>query len=242
MERITGLGDILFLDIETAPLKMEFRDLSKIEQEMWKNKTLYIQEKEGKSAEEVYEKAGIYAEFGKIICISTAYLSQGESGLVNLKVKSYYGDNEQEILKNFALEINKNKAKNQLKLCGHNSKEFDIPYICRRMIINNISLPGTLSIQGKKPWEINHIDTMEMWKFGDYKHYTSLQLLANILGLKTPKDDISGSDVARVYWKEKDLERIRIYCEKDTVTVAQVYLRMIGKETIDIINNDFSTE
>jgi 3'-5' exonuclease len=235
------LKDILFLDIETVPIKMNFLELSEIEKELWQLKTKYIQEKEGKTPAEIYEKAGIYAEFGKIICISVASFWDGEEQELSLKVKSYYGKEEREILIDFAQLLNKNRFKKQLRLCGHNAKEFDLPYICRRMIINGIKLPDAIALQGKKPWEINHLDTMEMWKFGDYKHYTSLQLLANILGIETPKDDISGADVSRTFWEENNLERIKTYCEKDTITVAQVYLKMMGlkivqKQNIEHVN------
>ena len=233
MEKNFSIYDILFLDIETVPLKKGFIELDETQKELWKSKTTYIQEKEGKTAEEVYEKAGIYAEFGKIICISVARLIKNEQGQISIRVKSFYGQNEKQILIDFSELLNKNKSKEQLRFCGHNSKEFDLPYICRRMIINSIQIPKTLDIQGKKPWEIYHVDTMEMWKFGDYKHYTSLQLLANILGIKSPKDDISGADVGAIYWIENDLERIKKYCEKDTVAVVQVYLRMVGKQLVE---------
>ena len=149
-----------------------------------------------------------------------------------LVVKSFAGDNEQFLLHEFAEMIKKWSAHEQRYLCGHNGKEFDFPYLCRRMLINSIPIPGILNVAGKKPWEVNHLDTMELWKFGDFKNYTSLNLLAHALGIVTPKDDIDGSVVWEVYWVEKNLERIVTYCQKDVITVAQIFLRMMGESLI----------
>jgi uncharacterized protein YprB with RNaseH-like and TPR domain len=118
-------------------------------------------------------------------------------------------------------------------LCAHNGKEFDFPYIARRMIIHKIPLPEKLKLFGKKPWEIAHIDTMEMWKFGDYKHYTSLKLLTKVLGVPSPKDEIDGSEVARVYYEEKDIKKITSYCEGDVIAIAQVYLRYQNEKLLE---------
>lgn len=104
--------------------------------------------------------------------------------------------------------------------------------IARRCIINRIQVPRILDIGGLKPWEVGHVDTMNLWSFGDRKAYTSLALLAHILGIPTPKDDITGADVARVYYEDKDLERIAAYCKKDVVATAQLYLRLTGRELI----------
>ena len=110
-------------------------------------------------------------------------------------------------------------------LCAHNGKEFDFPFLARRILVNELPLPAILDSAGKKPWETQYLDTMELWKFGDYKHYTSLELLAALFGIPTPKDDINGADIHRVYWEDHDLERIRIYCQKDVLTIARLFLK-----------------
>jgi len=224
------IENILFLDIETVPEVETFSELSKEKQELYALKTQY-QRKEEQTAASFYERAGIWAEFGKIICISVGYFVAAEDKR-NFRVKSYSGD-EIELLEAFKklLESHFNKA-NQL-LCAHNGKEFDFPYIARRMIINKITLPEKLNLFGKKPWEVAHLDTLELWKFGDYKHYTSLKLLTNILGIPSPKQDIDGSQVAAVYYKENDLQRIVKYCERDTIAVAQLLLRFNNLAQLD---------
>ncbi|MEJ2583542.1 MAG: 3'-5' exonuclease [Robiginitalea sp.] len=216
------LENILFLDIETVPEKEAFNKLPEEEQELWAEKTAY-RRKEEYTPEEFYERAGIWAEFGKIICISAGYFEKSHG--LTFRVRSYTGD-EEELLQEFKalLETYFNLPKHLL--CAHNGKEFDFPYIARRMIIHGIPLPSKLSLFGKKPWEVPHIDTMELWKFGDFKHYTSLKLLAHVLGVPSPKEDIDGSMVRDVYYEENDLERIVKYCERDVVTVAQVFLRL----------------
>jgi len=223
------LNNILFLDIETVSVVSEFDKLEDDVKVLWERKSKYwIDNEKDQSIEEVYkEKAGIFAEFAKIVCISVGYI-HSEKDKHQIRLKSFYNDDEKIVLQEFSnLISNHFHNPNIHSLCGHNIKEFDIPFICRRMVINNIPLPQILNVMGKKPWETKHLlDTMEMWKFGDYKNYTSLNLLANILGIKSPKDDIDGSMVGKVYWEESDLERIKIYCEKDVKTVAQVYLRM----------------
>ncbi|WP_196885657.1 3'-5' exonuclease [Aureivirga sp. CE67] len=214
--------NILFLDIETVPETETFDELSDIKKELYADKTKY-QRKDEETPEAFYHKAGIWAEFGKIICISVGFFKQKE-GDRNFRVKSFYGE-EEELLTEFKNLLETYFAHPKYLLCAHNGKEFDFPYIARRMVINGISLPQKLNLFGKKPWEIPHIDTMEMWKFGDFKHYTSLKLLTTILNIPSPKDDIDGSQVAEVFYKEKDIDRIITYCEKDTITVAQLLLR-----------------
>ena len=167
------------------------------------------------------EKGGILAEFGKIICISVGFVQENSLGRT-MRLKSFAHDDEETLLKQFKSLI----ETRVYLLCGHNSKEFDIPYICRRMLVNGISLPPSLDIAGKKPWEINHLDTMDLWKFGDYKHYTSLKLMCKVLGIPSPKGDIDGSQVGHVFYVEKDIDRIVTYCEKDTIAVAQIFLRL----------------
>ncbi|MCB0485519.1 MAG: 3'-5' exonuclease [Flavobacteriaceae bacterium] len=218
----TKLETILFLDIETVPETASFSELSEIKQQLFAQKTEY-QRKDEISPEEFYTKAGIWAEFGKIICISVGFFVDITNER-SFRVKSFTGE-EKSILEGFKTLLDGHFNKTEHLLCAHNGKEFDFPYIARRMIINNIPLPQKLNLFGKKPWEIAHLDTMDLWKFGDYKHYTSLNLLTNILGIPSPKEDIDGSQVADVYYKENDLERIVKYCEKDTVSVAQLLLR-----------------
>ncbi|MFK7813163.1 MAG: 3'-5' exonuclease [Maribacter sp.] len=226
------LANILFLDIETVPENSEFSDLTEEKRLLWEQKSKY-QRKEEFTPEEYYDRAGIWAEFGKIICISVGYFTEKGTDR-NFRVTSFYGD-ESQLLKDFKnlLQEHFNQAKHLL--CGHNGKEFDFPYIARRMLINGIKLPYKLDLFGKKPWEIAHLDTMELWKFGDYKHYTSLKLMANVLGIPSPKDDMDGSMVRDVFYKENDLDRIVTYCELDVVTTAQVLLRLRGN---DLLNDD----
>lgn len=218
---------ILFLDIETVSEKPEYDDLSEQMQKHWDKKASRIAKNEDDTPQSLYQSAGIYAEFGKIIVISAGYLAGEE-----FRLTSFYGDDEKKLLEDFAAMLNKYFASEHHYLCAHNGKEFDFPYIARRMLINGIILPGILNTPGKKPWEVKHLDTLELWKFGDYKHYTSLDLLTTIFEIPTPKDDISGADVGVVYWQENNLERIVSYCEKDTQAVAQLFLRYCNKPLI----------
>jgi uncharacterized protein YprB with RNaseH-like and TPR domain len=218
-----NLNNILFLDIETVPEEENFDSLDAEMQSLWDHKTQY-QRKDAYTPEEFYDRAGIWAEFGKIICISVGYFTiRGD--IRNFRVTSFFGE-EKTILKDFNNLLNNHFSQPQHLLCGHNAKEFDIPFIARRMIINQIAIPDKLNLFGKKPWEIPHLDTLELWKFGDYKHFTSLKLLTKILGIPSPKGDIDGSQVAQVYYVEKDIDRIITYCEKDTIAVAQIFLRL----------------
>lgn len=230
------LQQVLVLDIETVPQYPSFDEVPDQYQQLWEHKTRY-QRKDGESPAEFYARGGIWAEFGKVICISVGIFSKQKDSLA-LRVKSFYGDDEQALLKDFMALLN--NQPDTLILCAHNGKEFDFPYLCRRMLINNFSIPNQLKMQGKKPWEIRHLDTMDLWKFGDYKNHTSLNLLAAVFNIPSPKDDIDGSMVHSVYWKDKDLERIRIYCEKDVITTAQLLLRfksqpLLSDECITIV-------
>lgn len=227
--------NILFLDIETVPEVENFSELSEEKQELFSQKTAY-QRKEEVTSEDFYERAGIWAEFGKIVCISVGYFINFNSKNRAFRVTSFFGDDEVVILNGFKKLLESHFNKPEHVLCAHNGKEFDFPYIARRMIINQIALPEKLSLFGKKPWEIAHLDTLEMWKFGDYKHYTSLKLLTLILNIPSPKDDISGSEVCGVYYKDKDIVRIATYCEKDTIAVAQLLLRFNNEPLIDELN------
>lgn len=225
------LNNILFLDIETVPQEESWGQLSKEMQGLFEKKTQY-QRKEEFTAEQFYDRAGIWAEFGKIICISVGYFVDVDSKK-QLRVTSFFGDDEHKLLTEFKVLLDKHFAKKDNILCAHNGKEFDFPFIARRMIIHKIALPKKLNLFGKKPWEVPHIDTLELWKFGDFKHYTSLKLLTSILGIPSPKDDIDGSEVAAVYYKEKNLQRIVTYCEKDTIAVAQILLRFNNEDLIE---------
>ena len=231
------IGNILFLDIETVPMLPVYSELSETFKKLWDRKASTLKSKDDETSEMLYERAGIYAEFGKIICISVGFIS-GNS----LKLKSFYNNDEKELLKEFIQLLDRHYSSPASILCGHNAKEFDYPYISRRILINGLQLPAVLDIASKKPWEVSHLDTMQLWKFGDYKSYTSLALLTALFNIPTPKDDIDGSDVARVYWQEHDLERIVKYCQKDVVAVVQLFLRFQGKplireENIIIVSN-----
>ena len=217
------LDHILFLDIETVPEQRYFDELDSAKQELWSQKSQY-QRKDDISAEEFYERAGIWAEFGKIICISVGYFTFKEENR-SFRLTTFYGE-EAQLLQAFKQLVDNHFNHPQHVLCAHNGKEFDFPYIARRMIIHGISLPHKLNLFGKKPWEVPHLDTMELWKFGDYKHYTSLKLMAHVLGIPSPKEDIDGSMVRTVYYDENDLDRIITYCELDVLTTAQVFLRL----------------
>ncbi|MEO2050523.1 MAG: 3'-5' exonuclease [Allomuricauda sp.] len=224
-----NLEHILFLDIETVPQKQQFSELDETSQALWELKSQY-QRKDEFTAEEFYERAGIWAEFGKIVCISVGYFNmKGEQR--TFRVTSFHGD-EVHILKQFKQLLKDHFSQAKHLLCAHNGKEFDFPYIARRMVINGINLPYKLDLFGKKPWEVPHLDTMELWKFGDYKHYTSLKLLAYVLGIPSPKEDMDGSMVKDVYYEENDLDRIITYCELDVVTTAQVFLRMRNEDLL----------
>ncbi len=232
-------NNILFLDIETVSQYDSYKQLPDDWKEFWDFKAgLINRNKEEETSETSYPRASIYAEFGKIICISCGYL-QGTKDDRKLNIKSFSGDDELTLLKEFAAMMQKWSGDAEKFLCAHNGKEFDYPYICRRMIINGIEIPEMLKIAGRKPWEVRHLDTLELWKFGDYKSYTSLKLLAKVLNIPSPKDDIDGSMVNEVYWVQKDLPRITEYCQKDVITLVQVFLRfhcqpLIKQESIII--------
>lgn len=231
--------NILFLDIETVPQESDYNQLADDWKGLWNSKAnVLLRNKEDETPETIYERAGIYAEFGKIICISCGVI-QGPENNRKLVIKSFAGSDEKELLRNFSEMLNKwspavsGRGNNESKyLCAHNGKEFDFPYICRRLIINCLPIPLLLNIAGKKPWEVNHLDTMELWKFGDYKSYTTLNLLAHSLGIPTPKDDIDGSMVAKVYYEQKNLDRIVTYCQKDVITLAHIFLRFMGENPL----------
>ncbi len=222
--------DVLFLDIETVPAAQSFDDLNQVMKSLWEKKSKQFRAPD-QSPEEVYARAGIYSEFGKIICISVGFIK--EKSPFSLRLKSFFGDDEKSLLSDFAAMLSRfSKTKREATLCAHNGKEFDYPYIARRMIINGLIIPELLDNSGKKPWEVRLLDTMDLWKFGDYKNYTSLELLTSVLGIPTPKDDIDGSMVAGVYYGDNDIDRIARYCEKDVIAIAQVLLRFMNLSLI----------
>jgi 3'-5' exonuclease len=230
-----GIDEILFLDIETIAAQAQFDMLDSDWQQLWLDKSRYQRERKLQTPEESYQDAGIYAEFGRVICISVGYFTEGTAEAKNFRVTSYYGDNEKSMLQKFSDMLEARHNKPFRVLCAHNGKEFDFPYLCRRLIVQGIPIPALLDLAGKKPWEHPHLDTMEMWKFGDYKHYSSLKLLAKLLDIPTPKDDIDGSMVRQVYYEENDLPRIERYCKKDVVTVARVLLHF---KALGSLNDD----
>lgn len=219
------ISNVLFLDVETVPVVYKYSDLNEDTRKLWDAKFRYQQLE---TPEGLYRKAGIYAEFAKVVCVSVGFFHNE-----TFRVKSFAGDDENQVLRDFSALLNEHFKSRHNLLCAHNGKEFDFPFLCRRMLVNGLRLPKLLNITGKKPWEVNHLDTMELWKFGDYKNFTSLNLLANIFNIPTPKDDIEGGDVARVYWEEKDIQRIATYCQKDVITVAQLLLRFKGEPLIE---------
>jgi len=228
--------DILFIDIETVPQHSDLNQLPERLQHLWDKKSSHFRD-ENQLPADVYERAGIYAEFGRIICISAGGIIQ-KNGERFYKVKSFCDPDEKKLLMEFNEMVEKFTSNPKKKLCAHNGQEFDYPYISRRSLINGIKLPRILDISGAKPWEIKErlLDTLQMWKFGDYKNYTSLDLLCAIFNIPTPKDDIDGSEVAKVYYQEKNLDRIVRYCEKDTLALTNLMLRYKGEPIITMEN------
>lgn len=226
-----NLKQVLFLDIETVP---QFSDYELADEKIklfWEKKSSFFRDQDTTAAD-VYQRAGIYAEFGRIVCISVGAMT-GELNDPGFKLRSFYGEDEIKILNEFADMCKKLEKHKTIFLCAHNGKEFDYPYLSRRMLIHGIKLPDSLDIAGKKPWEINHLDTLELWKFGDYKHYTSLDLLTYIFDIPSPKEDIDGSMVADIFYKEKNIERIKTYCENDVLAVAQLLMRYMNIPLIE---------
>ena len=223
---------ILFFDIETVPLEYDFKNLDERGQDLWSKKTRFIQERESLNAEEVYDRAGIYAEFGKVVCISMGFVLQKE-GETQIRLKSIANEDESTLLNEFIDLLNSYYNTPDFMFCAHNGKEFDIPFLCRRILIHGKKMPKMLNVSGKKPWEIKHLDTMELWKFGDFKNYTSLDLLTYVFKIPTPKDDMDGSQVAKVFYEDKNLDRIIHYCEKDVIATIQLFRKYQSEPFID---------
>lgn len=226
-----ALENILFVDIETAPQYPDYSFLPQQFKELWAKKSARMLE-EGQGPQDVYNRAGIFAEFGRIICISAGYFRRSAEG-ETLRITSFFTSDETQLLTEFTQLVNNYFGKDRHFLCAHNGKEFDFPYIARRCLIHGVPIPPCLDTRGLKPWEIRHLDTLELWRFGDFKNYTSLPLLAALFNIPTPKDDIDGSLVADVYWVENDIHRIVNYCQKDVGAIAQLYRRYRGMPLID---------
>lgn len=226
------IHNILFLDIETVSAHPDYEGLAERERKLWDHKASFLMKEEEDTPQSIYSRAGIYAEFGKIVCISVGFLHH-QNGADHLRLKSFFSDDEKKLLKEFSKLVNAHFGGPQHLLCGHNAKEFDFPYLCRRMLINELPIPNTLNMAGKKPWEVNHLDTMQLWKFGDFKAYTSLDLLSSIFNIPSPKSDISGADVSKVYWEENDLERIAEYCQNDVIALVQIFRKFQGLTLVD---------
>ncbi len=219
------LENFLIIDIETVSEKRDFESLSIEWQHLWEEKVSRSLPENTSITEYYPQRAGIMAEFAKVICISIGYFKKVHD-YYQFRVKSLFGENEKDLLQQFIKTVNQLEAvHNRWSFTGHNIKEFDIPFLCRRLLINGLEIPAYLDFQNMKPWETNMVDTFQYWRFGDYKNFTSLKLLAASLNIPSPKDDIDGSMVGDVYWKENDLQRIAIYCQKDVVTVANIVLR-----------------
>lgn len=225
-----NIHDLIFIDIETVPQFSSHEQLSNSMKELWTAKHSFLKCENETSEEGYLKRAGVYAEFAKIVCISIGYFRLNKQTKDRtFRIKSFYGDDEKLLLEEFITLLNKNFNSDRFHFCGHNIREFDIPFICRRLLINHLKFPELLDVSGKRPWEMFDVDTLQLWKFGDYKHYTSLKLLAEVLGIPTPKGDIEGKDVCRVYWQENGLNRIVEYCQKDIITVARLLLRFKGE-------------
>ncbi|AIM60405.1 3'-5' exonuclease [Cellulophaga lytica] len=224
-----NLEHVLFLDIETVPEYEDYNQMTDEKKELWAQKTAYKRQDDF-TPEEFYDRAGIWAEFGKIVCISVGYFNT-KGDVRNFRVTTFFGE-EDILLKEFKNLLTTHFASPKYVLCAHNGKEFDFPYIARRMVINRIDLPPKLNLFGKKPWEVPHIDTMELWKFGDFKHYTSLKLMTNVLGVPSPKEDIDGSMVRDVFYIDNNIDRIVKYCELDVIAIAQVFLRLRNEDLL----------
>jgi 3'-5' exonuclease len=227
------LRDILFLDIETVACTDQFQSLHERLKTQWSRKASFLKREENMSDEDLFhQRAGIYAEFGKIICIVVGKLYEKENGEIGMKTKAFFDHDEANLLREFKAMVEKMDSVNA-RLCAHNGKEFDFPYISRRMLIHGMSLPVLLNLSGRRPWENPHLDTMEMWKFGDYKHYTSLDLLAAIFNIASSKTDMDGSQVNTVYYHEKNFEKIKSYCVSDVVVLTQLFLKLKGMKLVD---------
>ena len=221
------LFNILFLDIETASQEKTYDTVSERLKTHWERKASFLKNEKDLSPAEIYvDRAAIYAEFGKVICVGVGSFFPTKEKQLGFRVKTLAFENEKETLLALADLMHNHRGGAELQLCAHNGKEFDFPYLSRRMLIHGITLPEALSLSGKKPWEVSHLDTLEFWKFGDYKNFTSLDLLATVFDIPSSKSDISGADVSRLYHQGGQLDRIAAYCLRDVVVLARLFLRL----------------
>jgi len=232
-----NIEKILFLDIETTPQYANFTELPEELQTLWEKKAQRLAEP-NQAISDIYNKAGIFAEFGKIVCISVGYVKIID-GFPHIRLKSFFCDDEKKIIQEFNALVNKSFSSSSHFLCAHNGKEFDFPYIARRSLILGIPIANCIDTRGLKPWEVKHFDTLELWRFGDYKNYTSLELLTSIFGIPSSKDDITGAQVADVYWKENDLKRIAVYCQKDVLAIIQLFLKFRSLPLVEVENIEY---
>lgn len=235
------LNNFLIIDIETVSCVKDFEELSPRLQKLWDLKARFFKNYDTSTPSEIFkERAGIHAEFGKVVTIAAGFLRYNDADELSLRIKAFAGKNEKTILSDFKSLIESRFDEEKLTFCAHNGKEFDYPYLCRRMLINELSIPQTLQVQGKKPWEIPHLDTMEMWKFGDRKAFTSLELLAAIFGIDSSKSDLDGSKVNQAYYEENALDKIATYCMQDVLVTTQLFLKLrslppIKEENIEYV-------
>ncbi len=229
--------NILFIDIETVSQVQSYADLDERFKHLWAKKMEFFAKRDEKTPEELYANAAIWAEFGKVVCISAGHIVKSGNKRT-LRVKSFYGHNEKHLLESFVFLLNNHFNKDKHFLCAHNGKEFDFPYLSRRMLVNEIPLPKILDLAGKKPWEVRHLDTLELWKFGDFKHYTSLDLLAALFNIPSPKTEIDGSMVSGIYWNQGDVEKIASYCQNDVTTVCKILLKLMGEPSVGELHTE----
>ena len=226
------LRNILIIDIETVSAASSYDDLDHRLKKQWDRKASFLKNEEDLPPDQMYhERGAIYAEFGKVVCVGVGLFTTTNNDM-GLRVKSFISKDEKQVLIGFKELVDKKLKNDQLLLCAHNGKEFDFPYLCRRYLVNGIAIPEVLQISGKKPWEVNHIDTMEMWKFGDRKNFTSLDLLSALFNIESSKTDMDGSKVGEVYYHEGDLDKIARYCMQDVWVTANLYLKMNLMEPI----------
>jgi DNA polymerase elongation subunit (family B) len=237
------LDRLLFLDIETAQDKLRYDELSPVMQQHWDRRAQRERDAGGNlltsaSSAEIYDmRAGIFAEFARVVCISCGYAVAQPDGTYHLRLRSFYGPDEKPILEDFNKLVHEHfgGGRRLTKICGHNVREFDYPFIARRLLLHRIPLAPSFDMREAKPWEVALLDTMELWKFGDRKSFTALELLAELLGIPTPKSDIAGKDVSRVFWYDKDCDRIARYCEADVLATARLYWALIGQDPMQIM-------
>lgn len=234
------LNKVIFIDTETVPEESSYENLSEDWKTLWDRKASFLSRGEEETSDELYNKAGIYAEFGKVVCISVGVYRQVGTKKI-FRLKSFFGKNEKKLLSEFCDLLRNSFKSTDYLLCAHNGKEFDFPFLARRILINGLKLPYLLDIAGRKPWEVQHLDTLQLWKFGDYKHYTSLSLLTQLFGIKSPKQKMNGSDIGRIFWEDDKLEDIVEYCQNDTLAVAQLLLRYKGMPQIKPSEVEIST-